>query len=192
VFVNAGLGETSASAVARYTPSAAAVSPPKILLDDSLVKTAYGEKYLDMFWDMYLPDGWSLDNKTLSDFSVGTWTTLARNIYQNEPAVKVALLAHCFATVGTRDNKKWMVDQSLKMYVTALGNVRAGLYHRTKWRSDSLVVASRGLASYEVRHFVESTSCLHHPIQLTLISDSLRSGDWIIQRRPTHPSEKLA
>lgn len=62
----------------------------------------------------------------------------------------MALLAHCLATVGRAENKRWLVLESLKFYTAALGRVRSDLHCPNGWKDDAVVVASRALASYEV------------------------------------------
>lgn len=145
VFVNATTAD--ANAATRY---AVAAPQDDVTLPNSLTAAAYGERYLEVFLDIYLPGGQATEGELLANYATGTWTSLARRLYTHHAAVKNALLAHCLAAIGTRDSQQWMVYESLKFYGAALRAVRSGLSRSAVCRDDSMIVASRALSSYQV------------------------------------------
>lgn len=145
VFVNA----TQTNSVMQYN-TALPDAGQEVTLHSALATTAYWEKYLEIFWTLYYPPGEASETGVLRAYAAGTWTSVARDLYHDRPALRMALLAHCLATVGRSEDKRWLILESLKFYTAALGKVRADLLHTSKWRDDAVVVASRALASYEV------------------------------------------
>lgn len=145
VFVNA----TQSNSVTQYN-LALAGEGQRVTLHPNLTRTAYWEKYLEIFWTLYYPPGEASEASVLRAYAAGTWTSVAKDLYHDRPTVRMALLAHCLATVGRSEDKRWLLLESLRFYTAALGRVREDLLHVSKWRDDAVVVASRALASYEV------------------------------------------
>lgn len=146
VFINA----TQANSVKQYNTNTAIVDQRTVTLRPTLTATAYQEKYLEMFWTLIHPPGEASESSVLRAYAAGAWTSVARDLYHDRPAVRMALLAHCLATVGRSEDKRWLILESLKFYSVALSRVRSDLLHASRWRDDAVVVASRALASYEV------------------------------------------
>ena len=118
----------------------------EVTLRHSFNLAAYEEQYLGLFWDIYLPGA-----SPPAIGSWGSWVTVARDISSNNDAVRKALLAVCMILVGQNDAKPWMAHESLKLYTSALDNVRNSLSYTSTWYSDATLVASRALSAYEVR-----------------------------------------
>jgi hypothetical protein len=145
VFVNATAANHNAAT--RY-----AVTPPNndVTMHNSLSASAYGERYLEMFLDIYLPGGRVAEGELLASYATGTWTSLASLLYTQHVAVKNALLAHCLASVGRKDDQQWMMYESLKFHGAALRAVRLGLSQPEGCKNEAMIVASRALSSYQV------------------------------------------
>ena len=134
--------------VTRVSPLQA-IATANVTSSHALSRTAYEVKYMDLFWDLYLPQG-----RLLSDYylqhSVGSWTRAARDLYTTEPALQQALLAMSLSSLGHRNGEKDLMEAGLKHYVAALGEISAGLRHRDRRKSDALLIATRTLGLYEV------------------------------------------
>ncbi|KAF9880416.1 C6 zinc finger domain protein [Colletotrichum karsti] len=144
IFVIVSPDKSSKSGV--YIPAATS-----IIQAPSLSRTAYEEKILDMFWDGYMPEApLCSTGSPIVRFSHSDWATTVQGLYRTDPALRQGLLAISLGTVGRRDRKQWMIDDGLKFYCQALGELNSGLRHPTRWRSDALLVASRILGLYEL------------------------------------------
>ncbi|OLN94292.1 hypothetical protein CCHL11_02814 [Colletotrichum chlorophyti] len=123
-------------------PTADLVLPP------SLARSAYEEKYIGMFWNFWLPCG-ELSPECSSQYPISRWTSDARDMYRQDNALRGTFLAMCLSAVGQRDDQEWLVADGLQLYVKALSELNAGLRHPKRWRTDALLMASRGLGLFE-------------------------------------------
>jgi hypothetical protein len=123
---------------------------PDVTLPISLARSAYEEKYIGLFWDIYLPNGQEFTKLSLR-YPVGTWVHAAQALYQSDPALHKVLLALCFGTISWRKDQVWMAQESLRFYVSSLRDLNAGLRNPTRRKSDALMLATRMLSLYEVR-----------------------------------------
>ena len=156
VFVN-GTGATAA--VARYVPPSDSAQ--------ALSCSAYEQQYLSIFWDLFLPGGYKVSSESKHmQYAHGNWTDLARGMYSRDGAVRNALLSVCLAAIGTADDRRDLVDGSLRFYVSALAEMGQGLKNPRRGKSVALIVANRALATYEV-----TTSFLLESIKLIPADD---------------------
>ncbi|KAJ0351178.1 hypothetical protein COL154_013037 [Colletotrichum chrysophilum] len=82
-------------------------------------------------------------------YSHSDWAATVQDLYRTDAALRQSLLAISLGTIGRRDKQVWMIDEGLKFYCQALGELNTALRHPTRWRSDALMVASRILGLYE-------------------------------------------
>ncbi|KAJ0381864.1 hypothetical protein COL922a_013701 [Colletotrichum nupharicola] len=112
--------------------------------------SAYEEKILDLFWETYMPDAPAFTPGTpIVRYSHSDWAATVQDLYRTDAALRQSLLAISLGTIGRRDKQVWMIDEGLKFYCQALGELNTALQHPTRWRSDALMVASRILGLYE-------------------------------------------
>ncbi|KAH0432710.1 C6 zinc finger protein [Colletotrichum camelliae] len=136
-----------------------------------LSHSAYEEKVLDLFWETYMPDAPTFTPGTpIVRYSHSDWAATVQDLYRTDAALRQSLLALSLGTIGRRDKQAWMIEEGLKFYCQALGELNTGLRHPTRWRSDALMVASRILGLYEtITHIKRRQRCpLSHPIWKTV------------------------
>ncbi|KAJ3953753.1 hypothetical protein N0V92_009767 [Colletotrichum tropicale] len=113
--------------------------------------SVYEEKILDLFWETYMPDAPAFTPGTpIVRYSHSDWAATVQDLYRTDAALRQSLLAISLGTIGRRDKNVWMIDEGLKFYCQALGELNTALRHPTRWRSDALMVASRILGLYEL------------------------------------------
>ncbi|KAJ0273701.1 hypothetical protein Brms1b_011053 [Colletotrichum noveboracense] len=128
----------------------ALVAPPTIQAP-LFSHSAYEEKILDLFWETYMPDAPAFTPGTpIVRYSHSDWAATVQDLYRTDAALRQSLLAISLGTIGRRDKQVWMIDEGLKFYCQALGELNTALRHPTRWRSDALMVASRILGLYEL------------------------------------------
>lgn len=138
------------------TPTASgtvvARSSVEITLRQSFNLSAYEQQYLGVFWEIYLPGSPPVGDAFVQLYASGSWVLVARDVSSENEAVRKALLAVCLLMLGRRDRKQWMVQESLRLYTSALNDVRVSLSSTNRRRpcSDAVLVASRALSAYEV------------------------------------------
>ncbi|KAI8237159.1 hypothetical protein K4K57_008794 [Colletotrichum sp. SAR 10_99] len=127
------------------------VAPPTIQAP-LFSHSVYEEKILDLFWETYMPDAPAFTPGTpIVRYSHSDWAATVQDLYRTDAALRQSLLAISLGTIGRRDKHVWMIDEGLKFYCQALGELNTALRHPTRWRSDALMVASRILGLYERR-----------------------------------------
>ncbi|KAH6689696.1 hypothetical protein F5X68DRAFT_254157 [Plectosphaerella plurivora] len=145
IFVNV----TSPPIIGPASGSSTARSTPEITMPSSLSRSAYEEKYLGMFWDIYLPEG-TASVQTLGRYSFVTWIPIVLDLHTKDPALNKALLALCLGTIGSRRNITWMSEESLKLYAGAVSDMNLGLKNKSRRTSDALLLTTRTLGLYEL------------------------------------------
>lgn len=140
------------STARRSTPSRtpSARTTPEVTLPASLSRSASEQKYLGLFWDMYLPEG-TASVKIMARYSLASWIPAVFDLHKKDPALNKAVMSLCLGTIGSRRDVKWMSEESLKLYVDALSDMNVGLKCKTRRKSDALLLATRTLGLYEVR-----------------------------------------
>lgn len=118
-------------------------------LPPGLARSAYELKYLGLFWDLYLPRG-PLSSDMSRRYLCGSWSSVARDLYLDDVALRKALLAMCLGTVGRHEGRRWMAEEGLKAYVAALSETTAALNDPERRNSVAILASSRALGLYEV------------------------------------------
>ncbi|KAH6995929.1 hypothetical protein BKA56DRAFT_539231 [Ilyonectria sp. MPI-CAGE-AT-0026] len=119
------------------------------ILPESLTRSAYGDKFLGLYWGTYLPNGRSFSDEA-ARYSTAGWTNIVQGLHQQDKSLHMALMANCMALVGLRDGQQWMMEESLQIYGLALGEVARTLRDPIKMRSNELLMASRLLSQFEL------------------------------------------
>ncbi|KAF6801033.1 hypothetical protein CSOJ01_12035 [Colletotrichum sojae] len=150
VFIN-----TTGPGGGKETPLAGLVtSSTDVALPHSLARSAYEEKYLGLFWNVWFPAG-QLSADLAPRYPVSSWISSARDLYRHDSALRRTLLAMCLSTLGRREERPELMADGFKLYVQALSDVNASLRHPKRFRSDAVMVASRGLGLYELLYGTE-------------------------------------
>lgn len=141
---------------AAYTATghATAMSPPAptVVLCDTLTRSAYESKYLGLFWSTYLPNGRALSAASAQD-ALGGWTNTILALYPTCNMLKKTLLALCLTARGKLDDKKWMQEQGLRLYVNVLQDMAEALQNPPGQNSDAVLTTTKLFSLYEVRKY---------------------------------------
>lgn len=124
---------------------------PDIALPKQLMRSAYVVNMLGDFWQAYLPDGKQLDPQ-LGHHSTWGMVESMELLLSQEDVLGKAAAAMCLATVGLREDKQWILENSLRYYTEALHDMSVAL---SRPRSDcglGLISAIRIFSVYEVRN----------------------------------------
>jgi hypothetical protein len=136
------------------TKQSYACKTPTITLPDALTRSAYEDRYLDLFWSAYLPNGQALSSGAVQD-ALGGWTNIVQELYTTDDTLKKAVLALCMANAGKLEGLNWMLEESLKLYVSALQDLAATLKRRPKTKRVTILITARLFGLYEVRTRIE-------------------------------------
>jgi hypothetical protein len=152
IFVNAtGPGAGNGRTMVPAVPSRGGRDPtaiPSVTMSDGLTRLAYEVRYLELFWDTYLPLNKDLNQQMT--YVNPSWVDAANELYPSDGALRAALLALGLATLGRRDGQQWMMEEGLSGYVRSLRQMSEQLRKPYGWKSDALLAASKALGLYEV------------------------------------------
>lgn len=121
-----------------------------VALPASLAHSAYEERCLGLFWSAYLPNGRALSSNAVQD-TLGGWSNTIRDLYSTDVMLKKAVLALCLATAGKLEGVRWMSEEGLTLYISALQDMSVALKKRSKANGDSILTAAKLFSLYEVR-----------------------------------------
>jgi hypothetical protein len=134
----------SNSSSSLVTPSSA-----NIVRCQSLARTVYETRSLDLFWEAYLPNGQPLPPSVTRIYTCG-WTEIAQKLYNDDDCLRYALWANSLGNIGIRDGEKWIQEEGLKMYGRALTELSKGLSNPNRVTSDALLAAVKLMSTFEV------------------------------------------
>ncbi|KAI8279615.1 hypothetical protein K4K59_008854 [Colletotrichum sp. SAR11_240] len=121
----------------------ALVAPPTIQAP-LFSHSAYEEKILDLFWETYMPDAPAFTPGTpIVRYSHSDWAATVQDLYRTDAALRQSLLAISLGTIGRRDKHAWMIDEGLKFYCQALGELNTALRHPTRWSTLRLALGPK-------------------------------------------------
>ena len=124
--------------------------PTEVALRPSLARSAYGDKFFSLFWDIYLGVPSKDSSECLSRYPIGSWRSIAWDFRHQDNVGSRAVLAMVLSTIGRKNEESWMMQERLKLYVGALSEAQTNLRHPTKWKADSLLLACSALGMFEV------------------------------------------
>ncbi|KAM7185206.1 hypothetical protein V8F33_012549 [Rhypophila sp. PSN 637] len=154
----------------RVTVAASATSHSTVALPDDLTRAAYEVRYLELFWDAYMPLKSNLGEREHVTYVNPAWADAANNLYPVDEALRTALLALGLRTIGRRDGHQWMVNEGVDAYVRSLRHVSRQLRQPKGWKADSLLATSKVLGLYE----------LLCPAEEELTGDASQGNSWQI------------
>ncbi|KAK4208330.1 c6 zinc finger domain protein [Rhypophila decipiens] len=129
---------------------ATSMSHSTVALPDDLARAAYEVRYLELFWDAYMPLKSNLGGVEHVTYVNPPWADAANDLYPADEALRTALLALGLRTIGRRDGHQWMVNEGLGAYVRSLRHVSKQLRQAQGWKSDALLATSKVLGLYEL------------------------------------------
>ncbi|KAH7137893.1 hypothetical protein EDB81DRAFT_76298 [Dactylonectria macrodidyma] len=150
-----------------------------VILPESLTQSAYGDKFLELYWGSYLPNGRSFSAEA-AKYSTAGWMNVVQDLHQQDKPLHMALMANCMGLVGRGDGQKWMVEESLRVYGLALKAVVSSLRDPVKMESNELLVASRLLSLFELCFGADEVD---HPAQSQRWSAHIAGGMAIMASR---------
>ncbi|ORY16406.1 hypothetical protein BCR34DRAFT_476234 [Clohesyomyces aquaticus] len=133
----------------KTPPNPFTVDPGAIVLPESLARSAYGEKSIGMFWDLYLPND-AISGHEASSLPTGKWSTIVTDLYVQDDALRVALLALSSAAVGRQHSDSWMVNQGRKLYGQGLAEMGKTLRDPRSASNEALLAAPQIMGLFEI------------------------------------------
>ncbi|KAL9012889.1 MAG: hypothetical protein Q9173_002379 [Seirophora scorigena] len=142
-------GDYTAVVATRHPPD----SIPLRFLPHGLSRTAFETQSLSHFWDLYIP----VNERTVpSSRKVGinfsNWTLAVRRLDLNDSALRPALLAFCLAWIGKSNNDRPVLEQSIKLYGTALKEMNPALQDQARVQTDEFLATGKLMAGYDMFH----------------------------------------
>jgi len=99
-------------------------STTTVTLPDYLARAAYDVRYLELFWDAYMPMKKNLDlAEKHATFVNPSWAEAANQLYASDEALRTALLALGLSTLGRQDGQWRMINEGHGAYVRSLKHV---------------------------------------------------------------------
>lgn len=114
-----------------------------VVLPGSLSRTAYEEKYVSLYWDLFLP---KCRDRTASR----EWTRSSQSLFRTDPALRSAILAVSLGMLGEREDCQWKREEGLKAYGRALLEETTALRSPSRVKSDAVLLATKFMTTYEM------------------------------------------
>ena len=115
----------------------------EITLPGSLSRTASEEKYVSLYWDLFLP-------RCRDRSASREWTRCSQSLFRTEPALRSAVLAVSLGMLGEMENCRWMREEGLKAYGRALLEETVALRSPSRVKSDAVLLATKFMTTYEM------------------------------------------
>jgi hypothetical protein len=129
----------------RSTPS----SGSDVALLMSLARTAYQTKYMDLWWQLYLPNGQRL-SKVVASNAMGGWLDAVHEMNFREPVLEKALVAMSVTAVGKQEGDPFLKEEGRRLYGKALQSMTVAMKDPRRATSDGILTAVRLFSFYEV------------------------------------------
>lgn len=115
----------------------------EVTLLGSLSRTASEDKYVSLYWDLFLP-------KCRDRSASREWTRSSQSLFRTEPALRSAVLAVSLGMLGEREDCQWMREEGLRAYGRALLEETAALRSPSRVKSDAVLLATKFMTTYEM------------------------------------------
>lgn len=115
----------------------------EITLPGSLFRTASEDKYVSLYWDLFLP---KCRDRTASR----EWTRSSQSLFRTEPALRSAILAVSLGMLAEGENCQWMREEGVRAYGRALLEATAALRSPSRVKSDAVLLATKFMTTYEM------------------------------------------
>ncbi|CRG86047.1 hypothetical protein PISL3812_03050 [Talaromyces islandicus] len=142
---------THPAAVSYKSAAAVTAETTTITLPDTLARSASESRLVGNFWSAYLPNGRKLSSGAVQD-TLGGWTNTIQELYNTDDTLKKAVLALCLASSGRIEGVQWMSKEALRVYVSALQEMKAALKRQSKTKQDAILTTARVFSLYEALH----------------------------------------
>jgi hypothetical protein len=81
---------------------------------------------------------------------LGGWTNTIQELYPTDNTLKKAVLALCLASSGRAEGMQWMTEEGLRIYVSALQEMKVALKRQSKAKQDAILTTARVFSLHEV------------------------------------------
>ncbi|KAK2795132.1 hypothetical protein FQN51_000551 [Onygenales sp. PD_10] len=142
-FINVS-GEPAKAQAHKHGQGSARITAPA-----ALVRSAYAEKYMGMFWSGYLP-GSKPFPAHIMQYTGGGWTNTLPQLCRASPAIEKIMLAVCLSAAGRAGYNRWESEEGVRCYMGSLREMLAALSNRTRENITTLCVVSRLYGLYEI------------------------------------------
>lgn len=131
-----------------------------VVLPASLARSVYQVKYLELFWGVHLPRGWTTSSQVARLTLGGGWFDTVQRLCLSDPVLKKAALAMSLSTLGRREDDRHMREEGLRLYVNSLRESAVALA-APHWREreDALLAAARLFSLHEASAAFRSRNC---------------------------------
>jgi hypothetical protein len=143
--ISASRSSDSSTDSSRSTPS----SGSDVALLMSLARTAYQTKYMDLWWQLYLPNGQRL-SKVVASNAMGGWLDAVHEMNFREPVLEKALVAMSVTAVGKQEGDPFLKEEGRRLYGKALQSMTVAMKDPKRATSDSILTVVRLFSFYEV------------------------------------------
>ncbi|KAL7912807.1 hypothetical protein GGI35DRAFT_263280 [Trichoderma velutinum] len=124
-------------------------SDSHVVLPDSFARSAREQLYFGHFWSIIKPDGPRFSPESSDLASVG-WTRFIGDMYNIETTLRYATVATATSILGRINNDEQLRLKGLQVYNWTIQEMIKAVKQPNRARSDSLVVAARVMALYEL------------------------------------------
>ncbi|KAL6809057.1 hypothetical protein GGI42DRAFT_340270 [Trichoderma sp. SZMC 28013] len=124
-------------------------SSSHVVLPDSFARSAREQLYFGLFWSIMIPDGPQFSPQS-SDLSSVGWTRFIGDLYNTETALRYATVATATSILGRVNNDEQLRLKGLQVYNWTIQEMIKAVKQPNRAKSDSLVVAARVMALYEL------------------------------------------
>jgi hypothetical protein len=126
-----------------------ALSRHEVVLRDSLARSAYNEKTIEMFRYAYAPTSGVYSSAAASS-SANKFPDLMPTLYVQDDALRLALLATSAASTGQATGDVWMFEQGKQLYSRALGEMSKAVRDPQRSRSPAVLAVPRVMGLFEI------------------------------------------
>ncbi|KAL7922995.1 hypothetical protein ACQKWADRAFT_320364 [Trichoderma austrokoningii] len=120
-------------------------------LQDSFARSSGEQLYFGLFWNIMIPEGARFSPQLMDLASVG-WTSLLGDLYNSETALRFATIAIATSVLARLNNDEQLCLQGLQVYNWTVQEMIRAVKQPSRAKSDSLILAARLMAFYEL-HF---------------------------------------
>lgn len=124
-------------------------SSSHVILPDSFARSAREQLYFGLFWSIIIPDGPQFSPESSNLSSVG-WTRFIGDLYNTETTLRYATVAMSTSILGRMNHDEQLRLKGLQVYNWTIQEMMKAVKQPSRATSDSLVVAARLMALYEV------------------------------------------
>jgi hypothetical protein len=121
-----------------------------IILPEHLLRSAYGEKSMEICWDNFLPHD-SASGAGLKIIITSPLPNVLPTLYVKDEALRMAVLAFSSAVAGQAKGDDWLINQGKKMYGKALQELSKALLDPSRAQGEAMVAVPRVMGLFEVR-----------------------------------------